>query len=75
MKHLLFMNLGLLELLAVFLSIGFFLLIFLALRGFFLWYCKINVMLEKQDRLIALLAKMVERNADGPARPHAGDQN
>jgi hypothetical protein len=56
----LFIGLGLQELLVILFSIGFLILIFLASRAFFLWYWKVNVIIENQERQIDLLSKLVQ---------------
>lgn len=53
-------GLGLQEFVAILVSFGFFILIFLALRAFFLWYWKVNVIIENQEKQIDLLSKLVQ---------------
>lgn len=64
---LLFVGLGLHELLVLFFTIGFFVLVFLACRSLLLWYWKINVIVENQEKQIVLLNKIIERGSSSIA--------
>ncbi len=57
----LFLGLGMGEIFGLLLSLAIFILIFLALRGLFLWYWKINLMILNQEKQIDLLRKLVDR--------------
>ena len=55
----LFIGLGFQEFFGVLLTFGFLALVFLALRTLLLWYWKINIIIENQEKQIALLSRLI----------------
>lgn len=53
-------NLGASEILMVLFVLGIYLVIFLALRGLFLWYFKINILVSEQQRQALLIERQNE---------------
>lgn len=53
-------NVGGGEIMLLLFTLGFFLLLFLALRALLLWYWKVNIIIENQEKQIHLLSKLAQ---------------
>ena len=70
----LFIGLGLQEFFGILLTFGFFVLVFLALRTLLLWYWKVNIIIENQEKQIALLSRLIPGAGSTQADPELAEK-